>query len=96
MADRQKVRFSGLPPGFDSFLLADSTYTRFILSDLPPELSATAKQFTNKRKHVAVSGNPQPKVVLKLSTSTLGFCKEIYQYTRDIISVNNLYRKTNI
>ena len=43
---------------------------------------------------MAVSGNPQPKVVLKLSTSTLGMLKETYQYIREIISVNNLCRKS--
>ena len=32
--------------------------------------------------HMAVSGEPQHKVVLKLSTSTLGFFEEFYQYTR--------------
>ena len=42
--------------------------------------------------YVAVSGNPQSKVVLKLSTITLVFCKDIFQYTREIISVNNLCR----
>ena len=31
---------------------------------------------------MAVSGEPQPKVVLKLSTSTLGFFDEIDQYAR--------------
>ena len=42
---------------------------------------------------MAVCGNPQPKVALNISTSTLGFGKKKYQYTREINSVNNLYRK---
>ena len=41
-------------------------------------------------KHMAVAGNPGPKVVLKLSTSTLGSFKYNYQYTREMNSVNNL------
>ena len=49
----------------------------------------------NKAKHekLTVSGNTQPKVVPKLSISTLGFFKEIHQYTREVISVQNLHRK---
>ena len=33
---------------------------------------------------MAVSGNPQHKLVLKLLTSTLGLIEEIYQYTREM------------
>ena len=32
--------------------------------------------------HMAVSAEPQPKVLLKILTSTLGFFDEIDQYTR--------------
>ena len=42
---------------------------------------------------MAVSGNPQPKVVLILSTSKLVFCWDFFQYTRKINSVHNLFRK---
>ena len=44
-------------------------------------------------KYVAVSGDPKPKVLLKLSTSTLGFFEEIYQYARETIQTENSRKK---
>ena len=42
---------------------------------------------------MAVSGNPQTNVFLKLSTSTFVLFKDVYQYTREILSTSNRYRK---
>ena len=44
--------------------------------------------------YMAVSGNPKPKVGLKLSTSTLGIFEEIYQYARETIQDRKFEEKT--
>ena len=39
---------------------------------------------------MAVSGEPQHKVVLKILTSTLGFFDEIHQYAREYFRTKNI------